>query len=347
MPLSPALPGRPRAGGRLARGPQLAAALAARLTARDRWLLRMLLEHRVLTTGQITDLAFGTTRASTARMSILYQLRAVDRFRPLAPAGSSPLHFVLDEAGAAVLAAEDGTTPADLGYRRDRAPGDRPVAPPRPRHRGQRGLHRPGRRRPRQRRPAGPGVLVVRAALRRHLGPRPPRRLRPLARPAPGAARPPSPTSSSSTTPAPRTCPGSSPSSPATGTSPPAPASPPPSCSGCRPRAARPRCAPGWPARPRTAPAAPPPPRRSPASRSPPPPPAPAPSGPAGAAWLPAGSPGPRLRLAQLAPPGAAAPPAEPGEPARSPARRPALASPRPGPARLARPARQLPGGRR
>ena len=78
-------------------------------------------EHRVLTTGQITQLAFGTTRAATARMTTLYQYRAVDRFRPLAPAGSSPLHFILDEAGAMLLAAEDGITPADLGYRRDRS----------------------------------------------------------------------------------------------------------------------------------------------------------------------------------------------------------------------------------
>ena len=121
MPSLSALPGRPRAAGRLARSPQLAAALAARLTARDRWLLRMLCEHRVLTTGQITQLAFGTTRAATARLAVLYQYRAVDRFRPLAAAGSSPLHFILDEAGAMLLAAEDGTTPADLGYRRDRS----------------------------------------------------------------------------------------------------------------------------------------------------------------------------------------------------------------------------------
>jgi hypothetical protein len=121
VPSPSALPGRPRANGRLARSPQLAAALAARLTARDRWLLRMLCEHRVLTTGQITQLAFGTSRAATARMTTLYQYRAVDRFRPLAPAGSSPLHFILDEAGAMLLAAEDGITAADLGYRRDRS----------------------------------------------------------------------------------------------------------------------------------------------------------------------------------------------------------------------------------
>jgi hypothetical protein len=121
MPSSPARPGRPRTAGRLARSPELSAALAARLTARDRWLLRMIHEHRVLTTGQITELAFGTGRAATARMATLYRYRAVDRFRPLAPAGSAPLHFILDEAGAAILAAEDGITTAELGYRRDRA----------------------------------------------------------------------------------------------------------------------------------------------------------------------------------------------------------------------------------
>jgi Replication-relaxation len=121
VPAYYARPGRPRASGRLARSPQLAAELAARLTARDRWLLRMICEHRVLTTGQVTQIAFGTTRAATARMEVLYRYRAVDRFRPLAPAGSSPLHFILDEAGAMLLAAEDGITAADLGYRRDRS----------------------------------------------------------------------------------------------------------------------------------------------------------------------------------------------------------------------------------
>jgi hypothetical protein len=81
----------------------------------------MICEHRVLTIGQVADLAFGTVRAASRRMTTLYQHRAVDRFRPLAAAGSSPMHFVLDEAGAAVLAAEDGITTAQLGYRRDRA----------------------------------------------------------------------------------------------------------------------------------------------------------------------------------------------------------------------------------
>ena len=61
----------------------------------------------------------GTAHA--LRLSDLYRLRAVDRFRPLAAAGSSPYHWVLDQAGAEVLAAEDGVPLARLGYRRDRA----------------------------------------------------------------------------------------------------------------------------------------------------------------------------------------------------------------------------------
>jgi Replication-relaxation len=188
VPSLSALPGRPRAAGRLARSPQLAAALAARLTARDRWLLRMLCEHRVLTTGQITQLAFGTTRAATARLAVLYQYRAVDRFRPLAPSDSSPLHFILDEAGAMLLAAEDGVTPAELGYRRDRSMAI--ALSPRLAHdTGANGVFTALAAAARQRRPRRAGVLVGRAALRRRLGRvRPPRRVRPLDRAAPRPA---------------------------------------------------------------------------------------------------------------------------------------------------------------
>ena len=113
--------GAGRGQARPAVSPALLAALAGRLTARDRWLLRMLLEHRVLTTTQITGLAYGSPRRAALRLSDLYRLRAVDRFRPLAATGSSPYHWVLDQAGAEVLAAEDGLPVARLGYRRDRA----------------------------------------------------------------------------------------------------------------------------------------------------------------------------------------------------------------------------------
>ena len=184
----------------------------------------MLHEHRVLTTDQITQLAFGTTRAATARLAALYQYRAVDRFRPLAPSGSSPLHFILDEAGAMLLAAEDGITPVELGYRRDRSMAI--ALSPRLAHdTGANGiftgLAAAARASGGQ---ARAGVLVGRAALRRRLG-------RP-ARPdgygrwteQPPASRPPRSTSSSSTTREASRCAGSSPSSPGTPPWPPAPA---------------------------------------------------------------------------------------------------------------------------
>ena len=350
MPSPYALPGRPRSAGRLARSPALAAALAARLTARDRWLLRMICEHRVLTTGQITQLAFGTTRAATARMTTLYQYRAVDRFRPLAPAGSSPLHFILDEAGAMLLAAEDGITPADLGYRRDRAMAI--ALSPRLAHdTGANGvftaLAAAARASGGQ---AGPGVLVVRAALRRRLGrPRPPRRVRPLARAAPG--QPAAVTDffleyDTGTEPLARLIAklaGYAALAARTGITTPvlfwlrSPrreaalharlAGPPPP--GTRDAASAAQI-PGVP----VATAAP----------------GTSPEGPAGAAWLPAGSPGPRRRLAQLAPPGTAPAAGDAGgRDARRPARRPGLASAVSRPARLARPARRVParGARR
>lgn len=53
----------------------------------------------------------------------LYRLRVLDRFRPLRPTGSAPFHYVLDEMGAAIVAAERGIDRNQLGYRRDRALG--------------------------------------------------------------------------------------------------------------------------------------------------------------------------------------------------------------------------------
>lgn len=95
--------------------------LAARLTARDRWILRMLAEHRVLTTPALTALAFPSSRAATGRLRELWEVQLLDRFQPFTGSGSAPLHHVLGPAGAAVIAAEEGLDPAQLGYRRDRA----------------------------------------------------------------------------------------------------------------------------------------------------------------------------------------------------------------------------------
>jgi Replication-relaxation len=94
------------------------AALAGRLTDRDRRLCRLLLEHRVLTSYQLTQLAFEHLDTAEDRLRTLAKLGVVDRFRPRRDTGSAPYHYVLGPLGAAVLAAQRGGTVTDLGYRR-------------------------------------------------------------------------------------------------------------------------------------------------------------------------------------------------------------------------------------
>jgi hypothetical protein len=108
-----AAPGGRSAAARLA-------ALAGRVTDRDRALCRLLHEHRVLTSGQLTDLAFPSRNAAEHRLAVLHQLGLVDRFRPRHRPGSAPYHYVLGPLGAALLAAQADQEPAQLGYRRDR-----------------------------------------------------------------------------------------------------------------------------------------------------------------------------------------------------------------------------------
>jgi len=97
------------------------AQLAARLTHRDRWMLRMLAEHRVLTTHHLAALAFPSERSAQLRLRALFTLGVIDRFQPLTPTGSAPLHWVLDTPGAAVLAAEDGHNQLPGAHRHVRA----------------------------------------------------------------------------------------------------------------------------------------------------------------------------------------------------------------------------------
>jgi hypothetical protein len=99
------------------------AMLAGRLTRRDKWIIRMLWEHRVLTAHQLTALAFPSARSARMRLRELYLWRVVDRFQPFVSIGTAPMHYVLAPVGAAVLAAEDGVDVTDLGYRHDRAFG--------------------------------------------------------------------------------------------------------------------------------------------------------------------------------------------------------------------------------
>lgn len=101
--------------------PDLVAVLASRLRPRDRWLLEILHEHRVLTTHQIQQLAFPSISTTTHRLLKLWRLRALERFRPAMEVGSAPMHYVLGPAGATILAQRRDKTVAQLGYRIDRA----------------------------------------------------------------------------------------------------------------------------------------------------------------------------------------------------------------------------------
>jgi hypothetical protein len=78
------------------------------LTARDRQLVRAVAEHRVLTTGQVAALGFGSVITARHRLTALVEVGALRRFRPLREVGSAPWHYLLGPVGAALLGAEDG-----------------------------------------------------------------------------------------------------------------------------------------------------------------------------------------------------------------------------------------------
>ncbi|OHV31083.1 hypothetical protein BBK14_16275 [Parafrankia soli] len=96
--------------------------VAGRMTSRDRWMFAMLHEHRVLTSHQLTRLAFDGDRMARMRLATLHRLQTVDRMRPYygQGRGTGPYHYMLGPVGAAILAAERGQSVADLGYRRDK-----------------------------------------------------------------------------------------------------------------------------------------------------------------------------------------------------------------------------------
>jgi hypothetical protein len=88
-------------------------ALLGRLTGRDHTLLRLLAEHRVLTTEHITRLLFPSQERAQRRLLTLYRYGALDRFRRpgLDDDPRTSWRYTLGPAGAAVLAAHRGTDP--------------------------------------------------------------------------------------------------------------------------------------------------------------------------------------------------------------------------------------------
>jgi hypothetical protein len=94
-------------------------AVLSRLTDRDRLLCRLLDDHRVLTSAQVADVAFTGERRARMRLSELYAMDVLDRFRTRTGGNPGPFHWVLGPLGAALVAAEAGVDVADLDWRRD------------------------------------------------------------------------------------------------------------------------------------------------------------------------------------------------------------------------------------
>jgi protein involved in plasmid replication-relaxation len=93
--------------------------LISRLTERDRKIAFDCYEHRVLTTEQLRRLHFTGERTARDRLGELYALRVLDRFRPAwrRGEGSTQHHYVLDEAGARIIAAELDIERTELRWR--------------------------------------------------------------------------------------------------------------------------------------------------------------------------------------------------------------------------------------
>lgn len=92
-----------------------------RIQERDVQILLDLHEHRVLTTQQIAELHFPSYHVAWKRLHLLEQLGFVRHFQPAFWHGSAPYHFVLDEAGALLVAVRLDTDLKDLGWKPDDA----------------------------------------------------------------------------------------------------------------------------------------------------------------------------------------------------------------------------------
>jgi Replication-relaxation len=97
--------------------------LGSRLTERDRQIALDCYEHHVFTTEQLQRLHFSGLRTARTRLQILYTLRVLDRFRPpwRRREGSTPHHWILDEAGAHIVAELHGIERRELRWRHSTA----------------------------------------------------------------------------------------------------------------------------------------------------------------------------------------------------------------------------------
>src|SRR5438046_9774 len=94
--------------------------LVRHLTERDREIALCLYDQQVLRTDQLKLLFFSSERRCQDRLLFLYRHRVLDRFYPPSPfgAGKPQAHWLLDEAGAILVAAILGMERKELGWRR-------------------------------------------------------------------------------------------------------------------------------------------------------------------------------------------------------------------------------------
>jgi Replication-relaxation len=102
--------------------------LVRHLTERDREIALVLYDQQLLTTAQLQLLFFSSRRRAQDRLLLLYRNRVVDRFYPPSPfgAGKPQAHWLLDEAGAIVVAAMLGLERKQLGWQRRNDWGSHP-----------------------------------------------------------------------------------------------------------------------------------------------------------------------------------------------------------------------------
>jgi hypothetical protein len=83
-----------------------------RLVERDRWLLALLAEHKVLTTNQIATVAFNSVRRAQDRLRQLRALGVVFAFRDsYSGGGTSQTRYALGYLGARLIAAQRAAKP--------------------------------------------------------------------------------------------------------------------------------------------------------------------------------------------------------------------------------------------
>lgn len=88
------------------------------ITNRDLEVLQYIYRFRFLSLSQIKSLAFPSLKVAQRRMTRLYELQLVDRFRPWCSVGSKEYIYCIDHTGIFFVAAKLGKSVEGLGWRK-------------------------------------------------------------------------------------------------------------------------------------------------------------------------------------------------------------------------------------